>query len=206
MRLAGVVLAAGRSSRFGSDKRQAEFDERHTLLTKSISLIEPCCDQVFVVTRPSDKECVQHLLGYWRNHPNVSPICASDADRGMGNSLAAAVTHLRQVEAQNGRPYSGLVLALADMPYIEPGTVRQVVAAHSIDNIVVPCYEYGSAKRWGHPVVFGRRWFELLMQLEGDRGGKSIIVGNPSAVEEVAVNDPGILRDVDQPEHLNPQS
>lgn len=202
--LAGIVLAAGRSSRFGSDKRFASFDQHDTLLSKSISIIEPCCHRIIVVTRPADAGQEQVLLARWWGHPKVAARRATDSDLGMGHSIANAIAHLGEIEKQQEQGFSGLVLMLADMPYIQPDTVTKIVAAHSMDNIVVPCYEYTQSKRRGHPVVFGRRWFDRLQRLEGDRGGRSVIVGNPSAVVEVAVDDPGILHDVDQPTQLLP--
>jgi molybdenum cofactor cytidylyltransferase len=203
--LAGVVLAAGRSSRFGSDKRIAACDQSDTLLTKSIFLIEPCCSRVFVVTKPSDAGREPSLLGYWWNHPKIVPVCASDAARGMGHSIANAVTELLKAEEANQARFSGLLLMLADMPYVKPESVQLLMAAHSLDNIVLPCYEYQNERHCGHPVIFGRRWFSSLQQLQGDRGGKSVLRNNPSAVLEIPVDDPGILLDVDRPDQLDAQ-
>jgi molybdenum cofactor cytidylyltransferase len=202
--LAGVVLAAGRSSRFGSDKRLAAFDQGNTLLSKSISLIAPFCRRVFVVIKPGDLGHERNLLGQWSDHQDITVICARDSDRGMGHSIANAVSYLREVETEQGQVFSGLLLMLADMPYIDPDTMTKLAAAHSRDNIAVPFVECERSIRRGHPVVFGRRWFSDLEQLQGDRGGKSVIAGNPSAVVEVEVNDLGILHDVDQPGQLKP--
>lgn len=211
------MLAAGRSFRFGSDKRVAAFDQRDTLLSKGISLVAPHCSRVFVVTKPGDLGQERALLGEWLDHPDVVVICARDSERGMGHSIANAVAHLRDEEDHQGQQFSGMLLMLADMPYIETDTVAALVAAHSPDNIVVPCVEKStesgveegidraSRKKRGHPVVFGRRWFDNLEQLQGDRGGKAVITSNPSAVVEVLVKDTGILYDVDRPEQLRPR-
>jgi molybdenum cofactor cytidylyltransferase len=62
--------------------------------------------------------------------------------------------------------------------------------------IVVPIHE----GRDGHPVLFGARFFDDLLLLKGDAGGRSLIDANPDAVLRLAVDDPGILRDIDTQE------
>ncbi|MEX1033129.1 MAG: nucleotidyltransferase family protein [Cellvibrionaceae bacterium] len=200
--LAGIVLAAGRSSRFGSDKRLAPHSANDTLLTQSIAVIEPACARVFVVTRVDDRDRGRELLGRWWGRDKVEQLCASDAEQGMGSSLANAISDVLAFEQAHRLQFDGVLLMLADMPYIDPITITKVVAAHSLDNIVLPCYQCETGKRWGHPVLFGRSWFNALQALHGDRGGRSIIQAHASARVEIAVNDPGILRDVDKPEDI----
>ena len=53
--------------------------------------------------------------------------------------------------------------------------------------------------RRGNPVLFSRVHFPALSALTGDRGGKAVIRANPGAVKEVAVADPGIHLDFDNP-------
>lgn len=202
--LAGIVLAAGQSSRFGSDKRLAVYDARDTLLSKSIALAEPFCAQLFVVTKPADWERMDHLLGYWSGHHKLEQLSAPNADQGMGASLADAVGYLGEFESNRSEYFTGALVMLADMPYISPASIETVVAAHSMDKIIVPCYQCETEKkRWGHPVLFGRRWFGDLRKLRGDRGGRSIVHEQADARVEVKVDDPGILRDVDKPDDVS---
>ncbi|MGQ9425648.1 MULTISPECIES: nucleotidyltransferase family protein [unclassified Gilvimarinus] len=199
--LAGIILAAGRSSRFGSDKRLAPFGQL-TLLTHSISLCHSFCSHLLVVTRPSDRNRKTELLGSWRHDDGVEQFCAPEAEQGMGRSLANGVMRLIEYEnARKGR-FTGVLVMLADLPHLSPTTIEKVVAAGSVDNIALPCYLWQGEKRLGHPVVFGRRWFDELGTLQGDRGGKTIISANSQAVVEVEVNDAGILQDVDRAEDL----
>lgn len=202
--VACVVLAAGQSSRFGSDKRLAAYDSRDTLLSKSIALAEPFCNQLFVITKPADDAIVQQLLGYWSGHPKLQQVVAPNANQGMGASLADAMIQLRDFENSHQKCFTGALVALADMPYITPGSIERVVAAHSMDNIVVPCYQgEAEAKRWGHPVLFGRKWFGDLRNLSGDRGGRFIVREQAGARVELETDDPGILRDVDSPDDVS---
>lgn len=205
--LAGIVLAAGRSRRFGGDKRLAPYDVNHTLLTKSIALVEPYLKHLVIATRLDDAERSEALLGQWLSHPRVEQFLAPSADQGMGHTLAEAVGHLRVVERRQGRQFSGVLVMLADLPKIRSTSISRLVAAATADGIVRPCYKNGKhseskKSRPGHPVLFGRMWFDALETLEGDRGARGIIDDNAWACTDIVVDDPGILLDVDEPADL----
>jgi molybdenum cofactor cytidylyltransferase len=83
------------------------------------------------------------------------------------------------------------------MPFILPASIEQVMAGLEIDGISVPVH----AGQYGHPVGFGRSFGPALMALTGDRGAKPLFA--LASVQEVAVDDPGVLWDVDVPALLN---
>jgi molybdenum cofactor cytidylyltransferase len=107
---------------------------------------------------------------------------------GMGDSLSAAV---------RARPHAcGWLVALGDMPWVQPSTLAKVAAAMAPDRACVPTY----VGQWGHPVGFGARYGTALTALSGDQGGRRLLHEGP--VYQVGVEDSGILRDVDLPEDL----
>jgi molybdenum cofactor cytidylyltransferase len=55
----------------------------------------------------------------------------------------------------------------------------------------------------GHPVLFGRRFWPELMQLQGENGAKGLIATHAQQVIAVTLTDSGILRDVDKPADLS---
>ena len=55
----------------------------------------------------------------------------------------------------------------------------------------------------GNPVAFGKKYFNQLRQLQGDSGGKSIIANNPESIIRLAVEDAGIVQDIDTPGDLS---
>lgn len=202
-KIAGVILAAGKASRFGSDKRLANFNSSHTLLTKSIELLAECCDDVFIVLKPSDREKIHTLFGEFLNEEKVHAIYSESSALGMGSSLSDAIHYLEVFEKKRHEEYAGILLGLADMPYIKLSSIEAVLASKSAKKISLPYTKLdNNKKKMGHPVWFDRYWFEKLKKLEGDKGGKSIITKNPHALIEVFVEDGGILRDVDEPSDL----
>jgi len=85
-------------------------------------------------------------------------------------------------------------VALADMPYVQPRTLREIAAAIRKDNLIVPTYD----GRPGHPRGIGSTHRDALLQLDGDRGAQVLFAAHP--VLELALNDPGVLQDIDHPD------
>jgi len=201
--VAGIVLAAGYARRFGTDKRYVPFGENGTLLTRSIETIKPHCSKVFVVIKTEDVDQAADLLGDWYNDPDITPVVSSNAIHGMGSSLASGMEVLLDYEKQQGESFTGVLVMLGDMPFIESDTICNLIDAHACEKITFPCFLTPYPEKiWGHPVVFGRLCFSKLSQLTGDRGGRSILKAHPSARVPVVVDDFGILRDIDTPADL----
>jgi molybdenum cofactor cytidylyltransferase len=104
----------------------------------------------------------------------------------MGHTLASGVRAARDA--------NGWVVALADMPYINPATIRRV-AKELLDGgaIVAPGFE----GLRGHPVGFARRFHEQLRGLTGDEGARNLIGQHPELLTVLELDDPGVLRDID---------
>ena len=82
------------------------------------------------------------------------------------------------------------------MPFILPSSIERVVAAMADDAVSVPVL----GGEFGHPVGFGRAFGSALSGLSGDRGARPLF--EQGRVIEVAVDDLGVLWDVDVPEAL----
>lgn len=199
--IAGIVLAAGQASRFGSDKRRASLPDGTPLLIQSTRLLEPVCRHIFVAFKPDDREHAAALLGPLEHR--VQAIYAPRAGEGMGSTLADTMAALQTFEQARQCKFAGVIVMLADLPCVQAATLRRLVNAASADKIAVPCYRGANgAQQWGNPVLFGRRWFGALRQLRGARGGRQLFADDAQARILVPVEDPGILRDVDRPADL----
>jgi molybdenum cofactor cytidylyltransferase len=113
-----------------------------------------------------------------------------NAEDGMGASLAYAMEQIPDWDA--------VMVCLGDMPFISTASYTALLAAADTDTIVVPIVDSKAA----NPCVFGRRFFGELKQLQGDKGGRSIINRHPDSVRNLAMTDPGLLRDIDTPADL----
>jgi molybdenum cofactor cytidylyltransferase len=186
--LAGILLAAGRGRRFdptgGRNKLLQRLPGGEPVVAASARTLLSVFPRTVAVVPPEDGG-VAALLRDLGCEVTVCP----DADAGMGLSLAHAVRH--------AWPAAGWLVALGDMPYLDPATLRALRAAlEEGAGIAVPVLD----GRRGNPVGFGAEHGEALQACSGDQGARRLLMSCP--VREVVVRDPGILRDVDSPADL----
>ena len=186
-RVDAVVLAAGASVRFGSDKRLFPVDGV-PMLQRAIAAVIDSVAAVHVVLRDSDARQLPALLGAFLADSRVQALLLDQPGLGMGSNLARAVATLPA-------GCDGVLVMLADLPYLQAATASSVVAAGRVGSVVLPVLGEGGQR--GHPVLFARAFFPRLQQLRGDSGARSILVEHSDALREVPVQDAGILRDMD---------
>lgn len=185
MKVGALLLAAGRGTRFGSDKRRARLPDGDLLLDRSIANLAGAGLPLRVALGPGDDALARALAGR-----GIETIRCADAPRGMGATLAAAVQRLPRWDA--------VLVALGDMPWVHPQSIIAVAQAAGPALICVPCHR----DRRGHPVAFGARFLPELAALDGDRGARDLLLQHAAVVRELVVDDPGVLRDVDRPADL----
>ncbi|QJQ94678.1 MULTISPECIES: NTP transferase domain-containing protein [Halomonadaceae] len=194
-RVVAVIMAAGRSRRFGTaDKRMARLPDGRPMLAAVQTLAAEAFDEVRVVLRDDDEVASLSLptsIGVIR----VAMQC--DMQEGLGNSLSAAFTALERDASLDDCVAAAVMLA--DMPALRSETLQALKAMAARGGILRPSHEGAS----GHPVIFGRRFWQALAGLGGDEGGRSVIRDHCSACRELAVDDAGIHFDIDTQEGLS---
>jgi molybdenum cofactor cytidylyltransferase len=187
----GILLAAGYSKRFGSNKLLQALPAGSPQAGTPIALaaarhfLDALPDSVAVV-RPRAQKLAKIL-----RDAGCNTVMCKNAGEGMGTSLAAGV---RATPDANG-----WIVALADMPFVRPETIRTVAKAlQDGASIAAPSFQ---GKR-GHPVGFARRFYEELSSLRGDDGARLFLKQHPDWVTLFEVDDPGVLRDIDKPSDL----
>ena len=192
MTAGALVIAAGFSRRFGSDKRLYRLRSGRSMLQATLAPYLEVFRNVAVVVRANDSRVAQHLMsGTGPRRPII--VTTALAERGMSASLADGVRSLAA--------WDYVFIGLGDMPFLRAETLRTLDArmrearTDRIARIVVPVHQ----EQPGHPVGFSRDFFAELIALEGDRGAKSVVAAHPDAVVRVTVDDPGVVEDLDQP-------
>jgi molybdenum cofactor cytidylyltransferase len=182
------LLAAGRGKRFDpsgvQNKLLQALESGDAVVVASARNMLAALPRVLAVVRPGDDK-VAALLGALGCEVRV---CA-DADLGMAESLVMAIDCTKGAE--------GWVIALGDMPHVQPETIRALAATiEQGAHIAAPVYE----GRRGNPVAFSSYHLPLLLALEGDQGARAILKSH--AVSELVVDDIGVVRDIDTPGDL----
>jgi len=187
--IVGVLLAAGASTRFRANKLLHALPDGTPIAVAAATNLRAALDRVVAVVRPGVPELERALA-----RAGVEVSVCPDAVAGMGHSLAHAVDATPEA--------SGWIVALADMPFVSPNSIRRVVAALR-DGAELAAPSYRGAR--GHPVGFGARYRDDLAALAGDAGARAILQRDRQHIHAVEVDDPGVLRDIDTPDDLNAQ-
>lgn len=200
----GLLLAAGRGSRFDASGRQTKLlallpDGRPVALAAAHNLLQ-ACDTVVAVLPASPESGLQAIrqahieaLARLLSQAGCRIVYCADSDAGMAHTLAAGVRAAADA--------SVWLIALADMPAIPPAVLRAICDALlrvGPQGIAVPVFE----GQRGHPVAFGSAWRDRLLALEGDAGARRLLQAYPEAVIEVACDQRTILYDIDTPADL----
>jgi molybdenum cofactor cytidylyltransferase len=187
----GILLAAGYSKRFGSNKLLQALPAGSPQAGTPIALasarhfLDALPDSVAVV-RPRAQKLARML-----RDAGCNTVVCKNAGEGMGTSLAAGVRATPDAD--------GWIVGLADMPFIRPETIRTVAKAlHDGASIAAPSFQ----GRRGHPVGFARRFYENLSSLHGDNGARQFLEEHPEWLKVFEVDDPGVVRDIDKPSDL----
>lgn len=197
VRVAGVLLAAGTSSRFGdANKLLATVDGEPLVRHAARTLLAAHLARVVAVVGHESDRVRAALEGM-----DLDVVANPDYERGQATSVRAGVRAIEGAgtDADASTAADAAVFALGDMPRVRPETVDLLVDAFraGLGDPLAAAYE----GRRGNPVLFGARHFETLADVSGDTGGRRIVLESDDAAL-VETDDPGVVQDVDTPEDL----
>jgi molybdenum cofactor cytidylyltransferase len=196
--LCGVILAAGASSRMGTDKALLRWpptgtgsgSSPQTFLSAAIQSFEPFSEMVIVVAG--------------HNAPNLAPVVYTQGaflvtnpapERGQFSSLQVGL----QEVLNHGR--DAAILTLVDRPPVALATLERLCdqfqnRPHAVW-AVIPEYR----GKHGHPVLLGREMMEALLKAApGGANAREVEHLNQEHIEYIALEDPMVTLNIDTPE------
>jgi molybdenum cofactor cytidylyltransferase len=186
----GILLAAGASVRFGSDKLLHPMaDGSPMAVAAAASMLSVLVRVVAVVRQEGPLAAMLRLAG-------AEVVICPRAASGMGASLAGGVA----ATAAAG----GWIVGLADMPFVLPATIAAVADALA-DGAAFAAPALPDGRR-GHPVGFSARWQQSLLALSGDRGARELLDCHRDELRLVPTTDEGSIFDVDLPSDIRRHS
>ncbi len=209
MKIALIMLAAGNSRRFGSNKLLYEIDGRpmyQHILEKLMKVAEGIrkeaetgdksnsasgrmiapddaeivgC-QVTAVTQYEEIERAARAAGarvYYNPHP----------DEGISSSLQIGLKANLEADA--------CLFTVSDQPWLSVETIEQLIRLLKSSGKGIACVSCSG--KLGNPCIFTRKYYDELLSITGDRGGKSVITAHREDTAVLAVEDPWELTDMD---------
>lgn len=186
-RVAGVVLAAGTSSRMGRNKLFEPLGGTSVLRRAVGTAREAGLDPVLVVVGHQSDRALAELAGL-----RCTPVLNAEFARGMNTSVRAGISAVSD-------DASGAVVMLADMPFVTAAMVRALVERYRVAEAALVVSVYGEVL--APPILYGRPLFGELRALEGDGCGKRVVKAHRAEAIEVQW-PPSALTDLDLPEDL----
>lgn len=182
MSYAGIILAAGESSRMGSPKALLEF-RGETFLDRLIRCFDQSCFPVIVVLG-HEPEVIRAGV---RSPGRAMFVLNAQYQLGQLSSLQCG---LRAVPADA----EGVIFTPVDHPNIEPATVALLIESGA--PVAIPQY----MGRHGHPVLIHRQLVPELLAVAPDGQARTVLHRHASHTRYIDVLDAGILDDIDDPE------
>lgn len=182
-KVAGIILAAGSSSRFGGVKQLLPWGETN-LINTVIGTAKAAGLEPIVVVLGANSEKIRETI----EDPDIQIVNNSNWDKGQSTSLKAG---LNGIDAD----VEGVVFLLCDQPQISVNLVSSVVEEGlRTGKVIIPIID----DRRANPVYFPKSCFELFEKLEGDAGGRQIVSSCPHTTLQWV--DDWMAKDIDKPE------
>lgn len=185
----GVLLAAGTSSRYGDENKLLQTVEGKSLVRHAAETLVA-----------SDVDGVTVVVGYEADRvraaiDDLDVAIRTNDDYGAGQSTSVGTGIADAAE----RGADAALIALGDMPWVEVETVDYLVDGYrrGMSDILVAAHEGNR----GNPVLFDSRFFDQLIDVDGDVGGRHLLLESGETVA-IETSDPGVVRDIDCPTDL----
>ena len=180
------MIAAGQSKRFGGDKRQARLKNGCTVLRQSWLNMNNVFSDCVLILRPEekpDKFGISNNINYLLNEKYFL---------GISESIKLGFSYIQNTL------FDSACILLGDMPWIELHTLKSLNESSCASKIIAPVYK----DQIGHPVFFGKNYWNEILSCSGDMGAKKVIYNNLHNCTFLTVNDNGVIKDIDYKKDL----
>ncbi len=184
---AGIILAAGASTRFGQPKQLVRFKDRYLIEWVLDAAIHSKLSRIVVVLGASHQKIMQ-TLDQQLQHSKIQIEINPEFKQGQSTSLRAGLSIVKD-------HFAAVMFLLADQPMLNSGIINTLLEKiwGSNKDICVPT-TCGKRK---NPTLFRHRLYDQLMAVKGDMGARQLIEKNPNHVLSVEIDDPLYFWDID---------
>lgn len=187
---AGIILAAGASTRFGEPKQLLRLKDKCLLEWVLDAALKSELNRIVLVLGYAHQKILQ-ALGEKSQHSKLLVAINPQYENGQSLSLQTGLSKVKD-------DYPAVMFLLGDQPMLNTAAINVLLERFWADekDICVPIYQ-GKRKT---PAIFRRRFYTQLMGIKGDMGARQLIDDNPDRVLGVEMEDPICFFDVDTPQ------
>ncbi|MBD3276349.1 MAG: NTP transferase domain-containing protein [Candidatus Marinimicrobia bacterium] len=192
MNVGAIILAAGKSERFGSPKvLQSFLEQPYTIrILNNLQSAGISSDNVVLILGHKFEEFRPQLpdLGSTKIIDNLN------YELGQFSSIRAGIAEHTETAVQ------GVLMCLVDQPHLLPETFQAVLdaAQDNPEKIIIPTYQ----DRGGHPVFIPEYLFQVILDHSDVNTLRDVFNQHRESIKRISVDDPGLLKDTDYPEDL----
>jgi molybdenum cofactor cytidylyltransferase len=182
-----ILLAAGASTRLGEPKQELPYQGKTLLQRAAQAALDSACTPVVVVLGADTAAGLPEIA----SKPLVK-VYNPEWEEGMASSIRHGLTALLSAEPV----ISGAILMVCDQPYVDAPLLNSLCRTEQETGkgIVACTYKY----TLGTPVLFGKAYFQELLELTGQEGAKKLLYRHKEEV--AAIPFPLGAVDIDTPE------
>jgi molybdenum cofactor cytidylyltransferase len=184
MNVTAIILAAGLARRMNGDKLHLRLNGKE-IIEKVLSTVASInFKETIIVTNDPVIEAKANLL-------NLTPVPNLEAPAGQSTSIVKGIL-------ASGNDTSGYLFIMGDQPLLSKDTIEVILKAYkdSPTSIILPIY----GDKPGSPVLFPSTLKNELLSLEGDLGGKVVMINHPELIIKVPISSHQELFDIDTKE------
>ncbi len=186
--VAAIVLAAGRSTRWGADNKLLKEIGGKPMVRHAVeAALQSKAGPVIVVTG-HEADAVRSAL----DGLDVRVVHNPDYREGLSTSLKAGIAAVPETA-------NAAIVCLGDMPLVAPRHIDRLIAAFNPAEGRAICVPVLSGKR-GNPVLWGADFFADMAALTGDIGAKHLMSRYGDVICEVEIGENAIFTDIDTPD------
>ena len=189
LKIGGIMLAAGGSSRLGQPKQFLQFEGKTLLRRAAEALVESNCAPVIAVLG-AEKEKAERQL----DDLPVSICWNPEWRTGMSSSIRVGLKDLLLIDPD----LDAVLITLCDQPFVNAGTVGLITDRFAETNKRMIAARYGGVA--GVPALFSREMFDALSELSGDKGARDLLRDPNASIETVEIREAAI--DIDTHDDL----